>query len=59
MDDYIKLLDHGNGKPPQSLNTPEKYTAKPLHAEVLKFNSNDYVNLTFLLIILLRISLYF
>ncbi|MBS1734328.1 MAG: aminopeptidase [Bacteroidetes bacterium] len=47
MDDYIKLLDHGMGKPPAEFEyAGKKYTPKTFAAEVLKFNSNDYVNLT-------------
>lgn len=47
IEDYVKLLDRGMGKPPAEFEyAGKKYTPKTFAAEVLKFNSNDYVNLT-------------
>lgn len=44
---YQKILDEGIGMPPESFDYKGKnYTPKSFGSEVLKFNSNDYVNIT-------------
>ncbi|CAN5899182.1 C1 family peptidase [soil metagenome] len=47
LDDYKKLLAEQMGTPPADFEYGgKKYTPKTFAAEVLKFNSNDYVNIT-------------
>jgi len=47
LDDYKKLLGEAMGTPPAEFEyNGKKYTAKTFATEVLKFNSNDYVNIT-------------
>ncbi|HMD01113.1 MAG TPA: C1 family peptidase, partial [Ferruginibacter sp.] len=48
LDGYVKILDNGlGGTPPENFEFKGKnYTPKTFATEVLKFNANDYVNLT-------------
>jgi len=47
LDEYKKLLNEYMGQPPLEFEyNGKKYTPKTFATEVLKFNSNDYVNIT-------------
>ena len=47
LDDYIKILDKGLGTPPEDFEFKgKKYTPKSFAKDVLKFNADDYVNIT-------------
>jgi len=47
LDEYKKILNENMGMPPAEFDyNGKKYTPKTFATEVLKFNSNDYVNIT-------------
>ena len=47
MDGYVKILNNGLGVPPENFDFKGKnYTPKSFAKEVLKFNADDYVNIT-------------
>jgi bleomycin hydrolase len=47
MDGYQKIVDNSIGVPPADfVYNGKKYTPKSFAADVLKFNANDYVNIT-------------
>ncbi len=47
LDEYIKILDKGLGTPPQDFEfRGKKYTPKSFAKEVLRFNPDEYVNIT-------------
>ena len=47
LDEYIRILDKGLGTPPSDFDfNGKKYTPVLFAKEVLKFNADDYVNIT-------------
>ena len=47
LDEYVKILDKGLGTPPADFDfNGKKYTPVTFAKEVLKFNADDYVNVT-------------
>ena len=47
LDEYVKILDKGLGAPPADFEFKgKKYTPKSFAKEVLKFNADDYVDIT-------------
>ncbi len=47
LDEYIKILDKGLGTPPEDFEYKgKKYTPKTFATDVLKFNADEYVNIT-------------
>ena len=47
MEGYLKILNKGLGVPPENFEyNGKKYTPRSFASDVLKFNSNEYVNIT-------------